>query len=98
LIHVTFRNERLIQNQRTVRAANERLNDLAHVVDGQLVPFLCECADIECLGRLEASLSEFVVIHENRARYFILPGHMRVDGEEILPANDRFETVEKQAA
>ncbi len=92
------RDGRLRENQRTFRAANERINDLAQVTDGQLVPFLCEYASIECLGRIEASLSEFVVIHEDRTRYFILPGHFRVDGEAIVTANDRYEIVEKQAA
>jgi hypothetical protein len=92
------RDGRLRENQRTFRAANERINDLAQVTDGERVPFLCECGEIACLGRIDASLSEFVVIHEDRTRYFILPGHMRVDGEEILTANDRYEIVEKQAA
>ena len=90
--------ERLVENQRIFRGANERLQEIAQVSDGRRVPFLCECASIECLGRIEASLSEFVLIHENRARYFILPGHLRVNGEEILSANERYEVVEKQAA
>jgi len=92
------RNGRLRENQRTFRAANERINELAQVTDGQRVPFLCECAEIACLGRVDASLSEFVVIHEDRTRYFILPGHMRVAGENVLSTNDRYEIVEKQAA
>ncbi|MGH3044652.1 MAG: hypothetical protein ACRDM2_07990 [Gaiellaceae bacterium] len=92
------RDGRLRANQRTFRAANERINDLAQVTDGQLVPFLCECADIACLGRIEASLSEFVVIHEDRTRFFVLPGHLRVNGEEIVSASDPYEIVEKQAA
>lgn len=90
--------ERLIENQRTVRGANERLNELIHLTDGHLVPYICECASIECLGRVVASVSEFVRIHEDRTRYFILPGHFRVDGEKILSTNDRYEIVEKQAA
>ena len=94
----TERHELLIENQRTFRGANERLNKLIHLTDGQLVPYICECARIECLGRVLASVSEFVSIHEDRTRYFILPDHMRVDGEKILSANDRYEIVEKQAA
>ncbi|MGH3024287.1 MAG: hypothetical protein ACRDNI_11570 [Gaiellaceae bacterium] len=90
--------ERLVENQRTFRSANERISDLVRVQDGKRVPYLCECADIACFGRLEASVSEFVLIHEDRAHYFILPGHMRVDGEEILSANARYEVVDKRAA
>lgn len=91
------RDERLAENQRTFRRANERLQELADVQDGQRIPFLCECADIACLGRLEASLAEFEVIHEDRYRYFLLPGHLRIDGEEILERNDRYEVVTKEA-
>jgi hypothetical protein len=95
---MAYKDRRLRENQRTVRAANERINDLVRVSGGQLVPFLCECASIECLGRIEASLSEFVLIHEDRRRYFILSGHLRVDGEEILSTNERYQVVQKQAA
>jgi hypothetical protein len=59
------------------------------------VPFLCECADIECLGRVEATLSEFEVIHEDSERFFVVPGHLRVDGETVVtnkrPLRDRLE-------
>ena len=45
------RDGRLRENQRTFRAANERINELAQVTDGQLVPFLCECAGRKELPR-----------------------------------------------
>jgi hypothetical protein len=89
------RDERLAANQRTFREANRRLSELAHVADGSRIPFLCECADLACLGRLEASLSEFEVVHEDEARFFLLPGHQRIVGERILAENGRFEVVRK---
>lgn len=92
------RNERLAENQRTFRGANERLQELANVQDGQRIPFLCECADIACLGRVEASRGEFEVIHEDPHRFFVLPGHLRIDGDEILERNDRYEIVGKEGA
>ena len=92
------RDERLLENQTTFRSANERLSEMAQVDDGKFVPFLCECADIECLGRLEATLSEFELIHEDRHRFFILPGHALMDGEEILVENRRYGVVSKAAA
>ncbi|HET6695976.1 MAG TPA: hypothetical protein VFG85_05685 [Gaiellaceae bacterium] len=91
------RDERLAENQRTFRHANERLGELADVQDGQRIPFLCECADIACLGRVEASVGEFDVIHEDPYRYFVLSGHLRIDGEKILEQNDRYDVVSKEA-
>jgi hypothetical protein len=92
---MSSRDDRLAENQRTFRTANERLIDLAQPRDGQRVPFLCECADIECLGRVEASLGEFEVIHEDPGRYFIVPGHALVQGEGVLSSNDRYQVVRK---
>jgi hypothetical protein len=81
----------------TFRHANERLGELADVQDGQRIPFLCECADIACLGSVEASLGEFDVIREDPYRYFVLPGHLRIDGEEIGQRNGRYDVVSKEA-
>jgi hypothetical protein len=89
------RDEGLAENQRTFRQANDRFQELASVDQDRRVPFLCECGDIACLGRLEATLSEFEVVHEDPARYFILPGHVRVKGEQILTRNERYEVVTK---
>jgi hypothetical protein len=91
------RDERLAENQRTFRQANERLQDLANVQDGNRIPYLCECADIACLGRVEASVAEFEVIHEAPYRFFILPGHLRIEGQQILERSDRYEVVSKVA-
>jgi hypothetical protein len=62
------------------------------------VPFLCECADFDCLGRVEASLLEYQEVHQGEDRYFILPGHRRIEGEEILSENGRYEVVSKASA
>lgn len=90
------RDERLTENQRTFREANDRFQELASVDQDRRVPFLCECGDIECLGRVDATLSEFEVIHDDPSRYFILPGHLRAVGEEIVSQNGRYEVVIKQ--
>jgi hypothetical protein len=89
------RDERLAENQRTFRRANERLQELARVADGTVIPFLCECADLSCLGRVEASIGEFEVIHEDDDRFFIVPGHPRMDGERVIDHTDRYEVVTK---
>jgi hypothetical protein len=89
------RDERLVENQRTFREANERLHELAPVPDGTRIPFLCECADIQCLGRVEATTTEFEVIHEDDDRFFIIPGHPRLDSERVIDQTRRYEVVTK---
>jgi hypothetical protein len=92
------RDGRLAENQRTFRRANERLQELAKVDDGTLIPFLCECADLSCLGRVDASIGEFEVIHEAEDRFFIVPGHPRMDGESVIDHTGRYEVVTKADA
>ncbi len=94
---MSTRNERLRENQEAFRHANERLEG---VVDGKgdaeaLIPFLCECADAACLDTVQASHAEFDVVHADDLRFFILPGHPRMDGEEVVDRTARYLIVEK---
>ena len=89
------REDRLELNQATFRSANEGMIEAVNVDGARRIPFLCECADIDCLGRLEATIAEFEEAHTGEDRYFILPGHLRIEGEEILSENGRYEVVTK---
>lgn len=94
------RYERGRENQRQFRYANERL--AAIVIgpaspDGQLIAFLCECADGDCLGRIQITAGRYEDIHVDESDYVILPGHLRVPGEEILEENGYYEIVKKAA-
>jgi hypothetical protein len=62
------------------------------------VPFLCECADIECLGRVEATLSEFEVIHEDSERFFVVLGISAWRARRSSRTNGRYEIVSKPTA
>jgi hypothetical protein len=95
---VTSKQDRLLANQETFRAANRGMVEAANVGPQVPVPFLCECADFHCLGRVEASLLEYREAHRGDDRYFILPGHLRLEGEEILSENGRYEVVSKAPA
>lgn len=92
---MTSRDDRLAMNQTTFRSANEGMSEAVNVDGSTLIPFLCECADFDCLGRLEATIEEFKEVHTGEDRFFILPGHPRIEGEEILSENGRYEIVSK---
>ena len=89
------------QNQREYRHANRRFLDVLSrspaTVDGQLLPFICECADGDCAGRIEITAWRYEDIHADERDYVILPGHMRIAGEEIMEANSYYEIVKKAA-
>jgi hypothetical protein len=92
---VTLRKDRLVANQETFRAANRGMIEALNIGPQVPVAFLCECVDFGCLGRVEASLREYQEAHDGNDRYFILPGHPRIEGEEILSENGRYEVVSK---
>jgi hypothetical protein len=92
--------ERGRHNQREFRYANRRFFDAvtnSTSPDGQLIPFLCECADEECMGRVEITAWRYEDIHAEEGHYVILPGHMRIAGEEIMEENSYYEIVRKAA-
>jgi hypothetical protein len=91
-------NDWLVDNQRTVRSANERLYALAAdvVPADQLVPFLCECADGTCLGRVDMKVAEYDEIHSDRNRYSILHDHELANGESVVEERAVFDIVTKR--
>jgi hypothetical protein len=94
------RKQRTEENQRSFRDANERLHELvdrAGVEEEQLVPFLCECADDACLGRVQITLDRFAEVHADRDCFVILPGHARLESEEIIERTDYYEVTRKAA-
>ena len=89
--------ERLVENQQIFRLANERLDEQVRALnmDGSPVPFLCECADDACLGRVELTHGQYAEVRTADNRYVILPGHAMVDGEQIMKDNGDHLLVEK---
>jgi hypothetical protein len=88
------------QNQREFRYANERLADVVsgpEATDGQLISFLCECADNDCLGRIQITADRYEELHFSEPDYVILPGHLRIPGEEIVEETAYYEVVKKAA-
>ncbi|TML45280.1 MAG: hypothetical protein E6G19_05215 [Actinobacteria bacterium] len=92
------RNDWLIENQQTVRSANERLQAVAAgvVPTDQLVPFLCECADGSCLGRVDMKVAEYDEIHSDRDRYSIIHDHELANGEAVIEERALFDVVSKR--
>lgn len=91
-------NKLLAENQRMFRYANEKLRERiidAGISDHRHIPFLCECADEGCEGRIEATLDEYAQAHFVRNQYFALPGHPRIESEESIEENGRYDVMRK---
>lgn len=94
------RKAKLVENQDMSRSANGRLQDVAGrtVEDGMVIPFLCECADDGCMGRVEITIDDYFIAHLDSNNYVIVPDHRRIDGEVIVRDHGHYEVVMKAAA
>jgi hypothetical protein len=91
------RSTRKEQNQVRFREANERLHDAVedHVQEAQRVPFICECADDDCLGTLNVLPSEWEAVASKPNHYLLEAGHLRIEGEEVVGSISDYEIARK---
>jgi len=91
------RDARLEENQHVFRNANERLSGVveAGVVSADPVPFLCECADEECMGRVDLTLDEYRELRSHERQFVMLHGHARTEGEEIVAERNGYDITKK---
>ena len=94
---MTLGEDRLVATQQTFRDANERLQAALdpQVPPESLLPFLCECPDEECFGRIELVGGDYEAIHVHRDRYVVIPGHPTVVGEEVVETQPHFQVMRK---
>jgi hypothetical protein len=79
------------------RRANEGFHDAVEdrVQESQAVPFLCECADDDCLGTVNVLPSEWEAVASKRNHYLMEAGHQRVEGEEVVGSIGDYEIAQK---
>jgi len=70
---------------------------VAIVAAEHLIPFLCECADDACMGRVGMNLADYDDIHSDRDHYAILRDHQMADGEHVIEQRPLFDVVSKAA-
>ena len=85
------RNQKLFRvgNERLVAAIGERIPETANI------PFLCECADDGCDGRVEIPRDQWQEIASIPNRFVMVPGHLRSEGEIVVGALDGYDVVQK---
>ncbi len=69
------------------RAGNELIEKSASTCRYEgVLPFLCECPDTNCLGRVPVTIANFARIREQPQHYLVLPDHINKEREQILAA------------
>ena len=85
------------ENQRLFRMGNERLNVAVEeqFPKAAAVPFLCECADEFCDGRVELARGDWESVASKPNHFVMVPGHPRSEGEVVVGALDGYDVVRK---
>lgn len=87
------------RNDAAFRDANEHIESYADSIgalDGDPLPFLCECADVSCTEIVRMTPAEYADLREQPARFTTVPGHERHESwARVVEQNERFEIVEK---
>jgi len=79
------------------REANQRLLDAVedHVQEAQRVPFICECADDDCLGTVNVLPSEWEAVAAKPNHFLMEAGHQHSEGEEVMGSLRGYEIARK---
>jgi hypothetical protein len=94
---------RLVENERTVRRLNERIEELNRVAqmieeppDAEQADFLCECAMLECRERIDIDVATYAEEHSSRGRFIVVPGHEIREIERVIARRPGYLVVEKE--
>jgi anti-sigma B factor antagonist len=92
------RNQRIVKNEQTFRDYNNRRmqsEPIEPTDDDELIPFVCECGDSDCIEALMITASSFTEAHSAPNRFVVKPGHVYPDVERVIITEESFLVVEK---
>jgi hypothetical protein len=91
------RDTRREENQKLFRLGNERLHSAVsdRVPPDGRVPFLCECADEFCNGRVELRMEQWEGVARRPRHYVMVNGHPRSEGEKVFGTLAGYDVVKK---
>jgi len=59
--------------------------------------FTCECGKLGgCGGRVLMTVAEYELVHSQRDRFAVLPGHQTEDIEYVVKQDERYVVVDKR--
>jgi hypothetical protein len=90
--------ERVARNESLFREVNDRVADMNATFGLRADPFwICECADQDCVVRIEMTLDEYQQLREKPTHFAVAPGetHVAPQAERIVERGERYWVVEK---
>lgn len=92
--------ERVARNEATFREANERIRAVAartDVGESDLLPFLCECADMRCTEVVRLKAPEYEAVRREPTHFVSAHGHVAsAEGwGRVVEELERYAVVEK---
>jgi len=94
------RQVRAAQHQSLFREINEEVKALNDSFS-MLLPlgeWVCECADLTCVERIEMPGAKYEAIRQGSNRFPVIPGHELREVERVVEASDCYLVVEKIGA
>jgi hypothetical protein len=93
---MTDRQERIARNEVLFREVNERIREVPlDTRSDDRTGFLCECGDANCTDTIALSIAEYEQVRADSATFFVVPGHVAPDVEDVVSEGDRFTVVRK---
>ena len=92
--------ERVAHNDAAFREANERIQAVARAHDTEredLIPMLCECADLSCTDILLLAPQEYEAVRRDPTHFINAHGHHQSAGPwaRVVEEYERYAVVEK---
>lgn len=86
----------MIRNQAILREVNLHIAELEKRLasNSPILQLVCECSESGCATPIAVDAATFVRSRENRSRYFVAPGHERLDIESVVEQRDGYLIVE----
>jgi hypothetical protein len=76
--------DRVGRNEAIFRDVNERIAELGEQYDLGLLEIVCECADMDCIDRIELGVSEYEDARADPTRFIVVPGHIDESAERVI--------------
>jgi anti-anti-sigma factor len=95
------RKQRIVKNEETFRDYNNRRMQAEPVDstdDEELIPFVCECGDGDCIEALMITAATFTEAHSAPNLFVVKPGHVYPDVERLVTEGETYAIVEKHGS
>jgi hypothetical protein len=90
---LTDQEVRIARTESLFRDVNERIAESAERFDADSTEFVCECSDLACTDRVEATLDEYREVRASGTRFLLSPGHEDTRVERVVVRRGRRHAV-----